>query len=71
MKEKISYNELNSLSNRIANYLLSFGVKPHDVVGIFNTKEVEGYASMLACLKIGAAYTNLDEENPPLRLEKY
>lgn len=25
---------------------------------------------MLACLKIGAAYTNLDEENPPLRLEK-
>ncbi|WP_234393685.1 amino acid adenylation domain-containing protein [Francisella orientalis] len=68
--KKISYNELNSLSNRIANYLLSFGVKPHDVVGIFNTKEVEGYASMLACLKIGAAYTNLDEENPPLRLEK-
>ncbi|QLE78818.1 D-alanine--poly(phosphoribitol) ligase [Francisella sp. Scap27] len=69
-REKLSYNELNSLSNRIANYFLSLGVKPHDVVGIFNTKEIEGYASMLACLKIGAAYTNIDEETPPLRLEK-
>ena len=41
-----------------------------DVVGIFNTKEPTGYAAMLACLKIGAIYTNIDEENPKERLKK-
>ena len=70
-KEKeINYDQLNKLSNQIANYFLSKGVKSYDVVGIFNTKELLGYASMLACLKIGAVYTNIDEENPMIRLEK-
>ena len=70
-KEKeINYDQLNKLSNQIANYFLSKGVKSYDVVGIFNTKELLGYASMLACLKIGEIYTNIDEENPIIRLEK-
>ncbi len=68
--ETITYEELNGLSNKIANYLLSKGIKPYDVVGIFNTKEAVGYATMIACLKIGATYTNIDEENPSVRLEK-
>lgn len=66
----ITYSELNKLSNKIANYFLSLGIKEYDVVGIFSTKEPTGYASMLACLKIGATYTNMDEENPPPRAEK-
>ena len=66
----ISYSELNKLSNRMANYFSSIGIKAYDVVGIFNTKEPVGYAAMLACLKIGATYTNMDEENPKIRLEK-
>ncbi|MCK9472195.1 amino acid adenylation domain-containing protein [Sulfurimonas sp.] len=66
----ITYDELNKLSNKIANYFLSLGIKKYDVIGIFNTKEPVGYATMLACLKIGAAYTNIDEENPLVRLEK-
>jgi D-alanine--poly(phosphoribitol) ligase subunit 1 len=65
----ISYDELNKQSNKIANYFISIGIKRYDVVGIFNTKEPVGYASMLACLKIGAIYTNIDEENPLVRIE--
>jgi len=68
--KNISYDELNILSNKIANYFLSIDIKTYDVVGIFNTKTIIGYAAMLACLKIGATYTNIDEENPLSRIEK-
>lgn len=68
--KNLNYKDLNSLSNKIANYLLSSGIKTYDVIGIFNTKEPIGYASMLACLKIGATYTNIDKESPRIRLEK-
>ena len=66
----VTYEELNKLSNRIANFFISKNIKLHDVVGIYNTKEYSGFASMLACLKIGVTYTNIDEENPPKRIEK-
>ncbi len=69
-KNNLSYKDFNHLSNKIANYLLSCGIRQYDVVAIFNTKEPIGYASMLACLKIGAPYTCIDEEHPPARLEK-
>jgi len=68
--QNLSYQALNSLSNKIANFLKKKGVSEQDVVGIFNTKEPTGYATMLACLKIGAIYTNIDEEDPKERLKK-
>ena len=68
--KKVNYDQLNKLSNKIANFFLSKGVKKNDVIAIFNTKEIFGYASMLACLKIGVIYTNLDTENPIKRLKK-
>jgi D-alanine--poly(phosphoribitol) ligase subunit 1 len=66
----VSYQELNALSNQLARYFLSLGVLKRDVIGIFNTKSPLGYAAMLAALKIGAIYTNIDEKNPISRLEK-
>ena len=68
--KEITYDQLNKLSNQIAHYFLYKGIRAYDVVGIFNTKEYIGYACMLACLKIGATYTNIDRENPIKRLEK-
>ena len=68
--KKITYKVLNALSNCIANFLQNQGISKQDVVGIFNTKEPIGYATMLACLKLGAIYTNIDEENPKERLKK-
>ncbi|MFM9634937.1 AMP-binding protein, partial [Streptomyces galilaeus] len=39
-------------------------------VAIFNDKTPYGYASMLACLKLGLIYANLDITSPWSRLEK-
>ncbi len=64
-----TYEDLNALSDRMAAGLLSLGVRRRDVVGIFQTKTVHGYAAMLAAIKLGVAYVNLDEQNPPQRLQ--
>ena len=67
---KITYEELNSLSNKIALLLLDRGIKKSDVVAIFNQKDIYCFACMIACLKIGAIYVNLDFTNPPDRISK-
>lgn len=66
----LAYDELNRLSNRIAGYLLSKGVSKDSVVAIFNNKSANAFSVMLACLKIGAIYTNLDTSSPWQRLQK-
>jgi D-alanine--poly(phosphoribitol) ligase subunit 1 len=65
----VSYSELNFLSNKVANYFKSLDIEPYDSVGIFNTKGLAGYTAMLACLKLGVTYTNIDEDNPSSRIE--
>src|SRR5258708_2938933 len=64
----ITYAELAVLANRLARWLLSRDAGPGRLVAIHNSKTVEGYATMLAALSIGAAYVNLDGQNPPARL---
>lgn len=64
----VSYRELDRLSNRIAHALLTLGVARRDVVGIFQSKTQFGFAAMLAALKLGATYVNLDDQNPALRI---
>jgi D-alanine--poly(phosphoribitol) ligase subunit 1 len=66
----ITYTELNSLSNRIARYLINNGIEKGDVIAIFNEKSVYAYALMLACLKTGVIYTNLDVSSPWARVKK-
>ncbi|WP_300454558.1 amino acid adenylation domain-containing protein [Accumulibacter sp.] len=66
----LSYGDLDRLANRLAHWLRSRGVGRRDVLGLFNGKTGEAYASMLAALKIGAAYVNFDDQNPPQRLAR-
>jgi D-alanine--poly(phosphoribitol) ligase subunit 1 len=66
--ESCSYSRLLELSESIAGRLKAAHIRRGDVVGIFHSKQAEAYAAMLACLGIGAAYVNLDEDNPPERL---
>jgi len=66
----ITYGELNHMSNKIARLFIHNGVRSHDVICIFNDKTKFGFAAMLACLKIGAIYTNIDFENPDARLKR-
>ncbi len=65
-----SYAEIDALSNRIAASLDAQGICKGQVVAVFNDKSAEGFCLMLACLKIGAIYTNLDFNSPPERLHR-
>ena len=69
-KSNISFQELNRLANRIANYLLDFGIKKNDVIVILNNNTDTSYSLMIACLKIGAIYSNLDPKSPIERFKK-
>jgi D-alanine--poly(phosphoribitol) ligase subunit 1 len=68
--KEYSFNYVNQLSNQTARFLLGKGIKKGDVVAIFNEKSIYAYALMLACLKTGAIYTNLDVSSPFLRIQK-
>ncbi|PKQ46720.1 amino acid adenylation domain-containing protein [Confluentibacter flavum] len=65
-----TYKELQELSNKIAHYLSTLSIKKNDVVAILNNKTELSYALMLACLKIGAPYTNLDPKSPIERFHR-
>jgi D-alanine--poly(phosphoribitol) ligase subunit 1 len=61
---------LDRLSNQIGKFLLEKGIKKGDVIAIFNEKSHLCYSLMIACLKTGVIYTNLDISSPWPRLEK-
>lgn len=69
-EKHVSYAELESLSNRLANFLIAKDIQECDTVAILHNNSITAYALMLACLKIGATYTNLDPKSPVERFEK-
>lgn len=69
-EDTVRFADLNSAANRIARTLLARGIAPADIVCLSGDKATETYAAMLACLKIGAAYSVLDPDTPPERLRK-
>ncbi|MEO6731342.1 MAG: AMP-binding protein [Ferruginibacter sp.] len=68
--ESYTYGYINKLSNKIARFLLMKGIEKGNVVAIFNDKSPYAFSLMIACLKIGAIYTNLDTSSPWTRLQK-
>lgn len=68
--EYFSFIELEKASNRVANYIIGEGIKKGDVIAILNNKTFTAYALMLACLKVGVVYTNLDPKSPVERFKK-
>jgi len=67
-EQTLSYGELNRQANRLAHYLLAQGVGPQGLVGIAVERSFAMVVSLLAVLKIGAAYVPLDPEYPRERL---
>ncbi len=63
-RQTVSYAELRSCGNRIANYLHSRGIRPHDVVAICGDRSVALVAAILGTLKSGAAFAILDPACP-------
>lgn len=63
-----TYGELAAGGERLAAQLKGAGIDQGDVVAIASTKAFEDYALMMACLKIGVTYVNLDTDNPGERI---
>ncbi|MER2224157.1 MAG: condensation domain-containing protein, partial [Rhodococcus sp. (in: high G+C Gram-positive bacteria)] len=63
-----TYRELSEHCDRIAGVLYRRGVSVEDVVGLAVPRSVEMVASVLAVLKLGAAYLPLDLSHPSERI---
>lgn len=68
LQSPMTYRELNSRANRLANYLRALGVNPEKRVGICLERSPEMVVSLLAVLKAGGAYVPLDPAYPVERL---
>ena len=60
----LTYDELNTQANRMANYLSERGVVPGDIVPLLLEKSPLMIKTILALFKLGAAYVPLSPENP-------
>lgn len=67
-RESLSYRELDSRSNRLANYLRGGGIRTGDVVAIYGHRNVSLVWAILAVLKAGAVFLILDPDYPVERL---
>ena len=66
--EQISYQELNSRSNRLAHFLSQQGAKSERLVGVCLDRSFDSVVSLLAILKCGGTYLPLDPKFPKERL---
>jgi amino acid adenylation domain-containing protein len=66
--QKLTYGELNSRANQLANYLRKLGAGPDVLVGICMYRSLEMIIGILGTLKAGAAYVPLDPAYPQQRL---
>ena len=65
---QLTYSQLNTYANRIANALLQLGVRPDDRIGIYAERGIEMVTAILGILKAGGAYLPLDPGYPRDRL---
>ena len=65
---KLTYAELNSRANRLAQHLRTRGVGPDVTVGLFVERSIEMIVALLGILKAGGAYVPLDPQNPRERI---
>ncbi|WP_331386726.1 amino acid adenylation domain-containing protein [Silvibacterium bohemicum] len=67
-EDRLTYRELNTRANRLANYLIGRGIGPESLVGLCIDRSFTMLAAMLGVLKAGAAYLPLDPDYPVARL---
>jgi len=65
---RLTYGEVETLSNRLAHHLRDMGVGPERLVAICMERTLERVVAIVAVLKAGAAYVSLDPTYPRERL---
>ncbi|WP_010099279.1 non-ribosomal peptide synthetase [Ornithinibacillus scapharcae] len=68
--QEISYDQLDKISNKVANYLAQQGILKGDHVVIVSQRSPELIYSLIGILKVGASFTILDSIHPEAVLEK-
>jgi len=66
--EIITYEELEKITNKLANILFNKKIKKGDRIGIFLNKSIASIISIISILKAGAAYVPIDPLAPVKRL---
>jgi amino acid adenylation domain-containing protein len=66
--QELTYQQLDSKVNQLANYLRKQGVKPEVLVGIYVERSLDIVIAILGVLKAGGAYVPLDPGFPQDRL---
>jgi amino acid adenylation domain-containing protein len=67
--QRLTYEQLEQTSNRLARMLIAQGVKPGERVCLLQPKTPAAIVSMLATLKAGAVYVPLDIASPAARVQ--
>jgi amino acid adenylation domain-containing protein len=68
-QETITYRDLETRSNQMANYFRSLGIRSGSVVGLCLNRSLDFPISALAVVKTGAAYLPLEPRSPSRRLQ--
>ena len=66
----LTFGELGDWIDSLASLLILKGLKRGDVIGIANTKHPLSFALMLAAIRIGVVYVNIDVASPPERTSR-
>jgi non-ribosomal peptide synthetase-like protein len=64
----LTYDQLDARANQLARFLVVWGARSGDRIGLLVDDAVHSYVGMLAILKINAAYVPFDGGCPPERL---
>lgn len=67
----LTYDELNKKANSLAHYLIQKGIGANDIVCIMTNRSFETIVCMMAILKAGAAFFNVDPTYPIERTKYY
>ncbi|MFO1432623.1 MAG: amino acid adenylation domain-containing protein [Candidatus Competibacteraceae bacterium] len=67
-EEQLTYHELNTRANQLAQHLQTLGIGPGMLVGLCMERSLEMVVGLLGILKAGGAYVPLDPSYPPERL---
>ena len=67
--ERLTYNELEALSNQLAHALIARGVRPETPVGVLIEPSAQMIVAILGVLKAGGAYVPLDPSYPSERID--
>jgi amino acid adenylation domain-containing protein len=69
-ENRLTFAELNTQANRLANYLISQGIGLESRVGVFLERSVDWLVALLGVMKAGAIYVPLNSSYPLDRVDQ-